>query len=88
MIGFEVEADVSGTITLDTKRASAGSTSYSDIDAAAPVSLSSAQNRVDTTLTGWTTSMSQYDKIRTQVLGVPSSVRRVQVHYRFSKARS
>lgn len=83
LAGFEIESTVSGSITLNTARAAAGSTSYTDIDGSAPVSLSAATNRVDTILTGWTKTGAAHDKIKTTVTGSPSSVTNVTVIYRF-----
>lgn len=85
LAGFEVEGNVSGSITLNTARAAAGSTSYTDIDGSAPVSLSAAQNRVDTTLTGWTKTGSAHDKIKTTVTGSPATITSLTVAYRFTR---
>lgn len=85
LVGFEIEGDVSGSIILNTATAAGGSTSYSDIDGSFPVSLSSSQVRVVTTLVGWTQDLSAFDKVRTTVTGSPVSVKAVTVSYRFAR---
>jgi hypothetical protein len=89
LVGTEVWADASGSITFNSAKAASGSVSFTDIDASAPINLSSQQTKTpDTTLTGWTTAITQYDKIRTNVTGSPGTVKRVWVSYRFTKARA
>lgn len=85
LAGYEAEGDTSGSITLDTARAAAGSTSYTSIDGSAPINLSAQQVRVDTTLTGWTKTGSAHDKIKTTVTGTPSSITSLTVIYRFAR---
>jgi hypothetical protein len=64
IVGWEMVADVSGSVVIDVwKRAySAGvPTVAHTITASAKPTLSSAQKNADTTLTGWTTSVSASD---------------------------
>lgn len=61
-----IEADVSGSCTVEvwkTTYAGAPATSADKISASAPITLSSAQKNQDTTLTGWSTSVSAGDII-------------------------
>lgn len=73
-------ADQSGSIILDIKKCAHGSFpgSLTSIVASAPPTLSSAQQSQDTTLTGWTTSVSAGDILQFIVNGAPTSVTWVQ----------
>jgi hypothetical protein len=83
----EIFGDVSGSITMSTSKASAGSATFSSIHASAPLALSGAQIATPA-LTGWTTSLAQFDKIRTTVSVNAVTITRIWICYRFSKARS
>jgi hypothetical protein len=83
----EIWADASGSITMGTSRATAGSVAFSSIHAAAPLALAAAQVATPA-LTGWTTSLGQFDKIRTTVGINAVTITRVWVCYRFTKARA
>jgi len=74
-------ADQSGSIVVDIWKDSIGNyppTNADSITASAPLSLSSAQSSSDTTLTGWTTSLSAGDILYFNVDSV-SSIRRVEI---------
>lgn len=70
-------ADQSGSITIDVWRdtyANFPPTNADSITASATPALSSAQKAENTTLTGWTTSISAGDWLAASVEGSPSSI--------------
>jgi len=74
-------ADQSGSIQIDIWKDSIGNYPPTDADsitASAPLSLSSAQSSSDTTLSGWTTSISSGDILYFNVDSV-SSIKRVEI---------
>lgn len=86
-------SDVSGSVVVDIYKTTyssydAGSThpvSSDKITSSTPPTISSATKSQDSTLTGWTTSLSQGDVIRLQVTGSPASITRVTVAIRVVK---
>lgn len=81
--GVTVLADQSGSIAFDLKKSTySGFPTVSSIVASAPPTLSSAQKSQDTTLTGWTTSVTAGDIIEVSVTGTPSTVTRVTLGLR------
>jgi hypothetical protein len=80
--------DQSGTIAVDIKKCTySGFPTDSSIVASAPPTLSSAQKNQDSTLTGWTTSISAGDILKYVVLGSPSiaSVQRVTISLKVTR---
>jgi len=69
-------ADQAGSIVVDVKKCAYGSfPSTASITASAAPTLSSEQNSQDTTLTGWTTSVSAGDVIEFEVVSVATITR-------------
>lgn len=62
-----LEADASGSAVVDVEKSSGHSGSYSSIAASAKPTLSSAQRSDDTTLTGWTKTVTAGDWLKIQV---------------------
>jgi hypothetical protein len=73
-------ADQSGSIVIDVKKVAYGSfPTTASICASALPTLSTAQNSQDSTLTGWTKTISAGDVIEFEVSGTPTSVTRVSL---------
>ncbi len=81
IIGWSLEADVSGDITIEIDKAAGTqtvpvvpNTTTDKISASAPITLSAQQtNGVGTSgVSSWTTSVSQYDSIQWVVTGTPT----------------
>lgn len=89
LVGAELWSDVSGTITLGSSKAASGSLSFTNIHASAPLKLGnpSAQQIATPSLTGWTTSFDQWDKVRTVVSVNATGIKLVRICYRFQKGR-
>jgi hypothetical protein len=83
-------AGSAGNVRLNVAKAAAGSTSYSNIDASDPLELSAASLSTETGFTGWTTSMTQYDKLRFTIDGAvtPTNITRLRVSLTFTKSRA
>jgi hypothetical protein len=80
IVGWTILADVSGSITVDVKKASySGWPTTSSITASAPISLSSQRKNSDTAMTGWTTDVVQGDIFEFVVTGTPSNVTKIWV---------
>ncbi len=77
--GWEIFGDVSGSIVVDIKRATyANLPTFTAISASAQPTLSSAQKNVDSTVTGWTTSIADGDYLEFNVASA-TTVTRVTV---------
>lgn len=86
--GVTAMADQSGSVVVDIWKdtlANYPPTVTDTITASAPVTISSATYSEDTTLTGWTTSLSQGDTLRFNINSV-STITRVVIELRVSKS--
>lgn len=81
IIGWSVQGDQSGSISIDIDKHAAAipNTTTDKISASAPLSLSSAQLAQSTTLTGWTTSVAANDVIGFNVTSVSNLTRATAV---------
>lgn len=80
----------SGNLRVNVLKAPAGSTTYTAIDAAAPLELSAASLKEDSTLTGWTLAVTQGDRIKVEIDAAvtPTNIKLAACGFRYSKARS
>lgn len=72
--GWELIADVAGSVTLDVQTTTYAALNFASIAAAAKPSLSGVQKNTDSTLTGWTTSVAEDSYIRVIVEATPVTV--------------
>jgi len=80
-------ADASGNLILDIKKSTySGFPTVSSIVASAPPTLSGVQKSQDTTLTGWTTSVTAGDVLEISVTGTPATITRCTLALRFVAA--
>lgn len=85
ILSWEVLADVSGSIVVDVKKcAYSGFPTTTSIAASAKPTLSSAQKATNTTLTGWTTKVTDGDVLE-YVVDSASVVKQVTVKLRARK---
>jgi hypothetical protein len=76
--GWRLLADVAGDIEFDILKDAFGSyPSTTSIVAAAPPELAGVDSDEDTTLTGWTTSVSAGDVFGFEIVGSPATIERV-----------
>lgn len=88
LLSIEYRADVVGALTTNTAKAASGSASFTDIDGANPLAISTPATGVKTDLSGWTVSTNQFDVYRTNVPANATSITQVVITYRFSKGRA
>lgn len=78
IVSWTLLADQSGSITIDIKKSTySGFPTTSSITASATPALSSVQKNTNSTLTGWTTSITSDDILEFAITGTPVSITRV-----------
>lgn len=83
---YTILGDASGSIAVTLKKSTyAGFPTTADITGGANIVLATAQKNTDSTLTGWTTSLSSGDVLEFAISGTPATVTRISVVLKVTK---
>lgn len=80
-----VQGDVSGSIQFNVAKATAGSSTYSNIHGTNPPKVTSALTASSTDFTSWTAGVSGLQKLKISISGTPTSMKRAALALRFTR---